>query len=316
MDWNAGIKYSQLVNAAYNAFLKKPVVTPGFDIVATLFANDLATDASKRRHDPVSIVSIGLILQAQAGGEAVVAIRGTEGIKEWVVDAHFGTETFKRVPGAGQTEDGFTDMYESMTIGHGAAAPKVVAGLANVAWKRPVTSLTICGHSLGGALATLFALDVAANAPAPFKQPTVYTYASPRTGTAEFAAKYAQLIPTTNRFVDNVDLVPKLPLPVPPDLTYKHVCAEIELDSLTLVPPRVRLQPNPVCWHILSSYVYLMSLMTVPSGGNEIPPEDDCQPGLKQLIKDILNVVEAELKNEESIKQSFAASQKLVTRGR
>lgn len=312
MDWKKGIQYAQLVNAAYNTFLKKPVATPGFDVLATLFANDLATDASKRRNDPVSIVSMGLILQAQGGGDAVVAIRGTEGIKEWVEDAQFGDELFDRVPGAGRTEDGFTDMYKSMTIGEGAAAPKVVSGLPGVAWKRPVTSLTVCGHSLGGALATLFALDVAANAPGPFNKPIVYTYASPRTGNADFVKKYSQMVSTTYRFVDNVDLVPKLPLPDVPGLPYQHVCAEIKMDSLSLIPPRVRLQPNPVCWHILSSYVYLMSLS---AGGAVLPPDDDCKPGLAALIRDILNVVEAELKDDASVKRRFAGSTGKIVRG-
>lgn len=313
MDWSKGIQYAQLVNAAYNTFLKQPVATPGFEIVATLYADDLATDASKKRRDPVSIVSIGLILQAKDGGEAVVAFRGTEGIKEWLLDAHFDDEPFDRiVPGAGRTEDGFTDMYKSTTVGQGAGAPSVVAGLANAGWKRPVTSLTVCGHSLGGALATLLALDVAANGVAPFNKPVVYTYASPRTGTTEFAAKYAQMISATYRFVDNVDLVPKLPLADVAGAPYQHVCAEIKMDSLSLIPPRVRLQPNPVCWHILSSYIYLMSLY---AGGAAIPPEDDCKPGLAAVIKDILNVVEAELKDDESVKQKFAASSKRVARG-
>ena len=66
-------------------------------------------------------VSMGLILQAR-GGDAVVAIRGTEGIKEWVQDAKFGARPFSFVSGAGNTEDGFTAMYESMTVGQGAVS--------------------------------------------------------------------------------------------------------------------------------------------------------------------------------------------------
>jgi hypothetical protein len=296
MDWNKAIQYAQLVNAAYSAFLNTPYLTPGFDVLATIFANDLATDENPNRGR--SRVVMGLILQAQGGGDAVVAIRGTEGIKEWVQDAQFLDTPFLAVPGAGRTEDGFTAMYESMKVGEAPGAQIVVRALPGVPWKRAVTSLTICGHSLGGALATLFALDAAANAPAPFKEPTVYTYASPRTGNLDFVAKYNQMISTTYRFVDNVDLVPKLPLDPP----YKHVCAQIEMDSLTLIPPRIRLQPNPVCWHILSSYMYLMSLY---SGGATIPPEDDCKPGLLALGKDILNLIHAELNDEESIKQKF-----------
>ena len=121
-------------------------------------------------------------------------------------------------------------MYRSMTVEEGAGAPTVVNFLGTFPWKRAVSSLTICGHSLGGAIATLVALDVAANTAAPFNNPTVYTYASPRTGDHDFAVKYHQTVTTTYRFVDTVDLVPKLPGIFP----YRHVTDAINLDSLTL----------------------------------------------------------------------------------
>src|ERR1700757_2506649 len=102
MDWKKAIEYGQLVNAAYDVFAGKAPVTPGYDVLASIYAHDLATDMNPLRGK--ARVSIGLILQAQAGGEAVVAIRGTEGIKEWVQDAKFGARLFTRVGAAGNTE--------------------------------------------------------------------------------------------------------------------------------------------------------------------------------------------------------------------
>jgi len=124
MDWNKGIQYAQLVNAACNAFLKKPYATPGFDALATIYANDLATDENPNRGR--SRVLLGLILQERGSGDAVVAIRGTEGIKEWVQDAQFLDVPFLAVAGAGRTEDGFTAMYESMKVGEGPGGQTVV----------------------------------------------------------------------------------------------------------------------------------------------------------------------------------------------
>jgi hypothetical protein len=66
-----------------------------------------------------------------------------------------------------------------------------------------VTSVTICGHSL----------DFVANAVAPFKVATVYTYASPKTGDPLFVNAYNHLVPDTSRIANRLDLVPKLPLP-------------------------------------------------------------------------------------------------------
>jgi len=317
MDWEKAILYAQLVNEAYapepNDLRNRggQVVSAGrgaaattFDILTTIYANDLATQASKERGDAVKTVSIGLLLQAQGSGDVVVAIRGTVGIREWVEDAQFNTEEFTRVAAAGRTEDGFTDTYDSMTIGSG---PQDIPGTVKLAgglekfwgWKRPVTSLTICGHSLGGALATLFALDVAANTLAPFKTPVVYTYASPKTGDQDFRGKYQELVATTYRLVDNVDIVPK----GPPEPEYLHVCDGIIMKSLQLLPPRVRLQPNPVCWHILTSYLCLMSLA---SGGAHIKPEGKCRPDA--LIKDIIAHIRAVFRTRKSLAKDFRYS--------
>lgn len=296
MDWNKAIAYGQLVNAAYDVVAGEAPAAGGYEVVATIYANDLATDASRQRGQPVAIVAIGLILQAQASGDVVIAIRGTEGIKEWVQDAKFLMGQFTPVAGAGETEDGFTDVYHSMKVGEGAGAATVVKWLGEHQWRRPPTSLTICGHSLGGALATLLALDVAANAEAAFQNPIVYTYASPRTGDEQFIAKYNQLVATTNRLVDNADLVPQLPSDPP----YKHVGEAIEMDSFTLIPPRIRLQPNPVCWHIMSSYLYLMSLEL---GGPPIPPKPECAPG--DVVPGLLEQLKEKLRSTDKLADEF-----------
>lgn len=98
-----------------------------------------------------NIVSIGQILQAPSAGDAVIVIRGTEDIEEWMQDAKFLAVPCPFLGSGGNAEDGFTDMYESMTPGPGRAVPKIRDALANLAWTSPPTSLTICGHSLGRA---------------------------------------------------------------------------------------------------------------------------------------------------------------------
>ena len=136
---------------------------------------------------------------------------------EWVHDAEFLQVTCPFLAGAGHTEDGFTAMYNSLRTGAAAGSPSVVKATGDAPFTRPVSSLTICGHSLGGALATLLALDVAANTS--FKNPTVYTYASPRTGDSSFASTYNQVVKKTFRIANRMDIVPKLPMPP----LYEHV---------------------------------------------------------------------------------------------
>src|SRR2546427_6982510 len=83
-----------------------------------------------------------------ATGEAVIALRGTEGILEWLHDAAFLLVKCPFLPGAGSTEDGFTAMYGSLTTGVAAGSPTVAKALTGLNWTTPVSAITICGHSL------------------------------------------------------------------------------------------------------------------------------------------------------------------------
>ena len=216
-------------------------------------------------------VSIGLVCQANGTGEVVIAIRGTEGIDEWIHDAEFLQVSCPFLAGAGHTEDGFTAMYKSLRTGAAAGSPSVTSALATLSFRQPVSSLTICGHSLGGALVTLLALDVAANTT--FKNPTVYSYASPRTGDPQFANTYNQVVKNTIRIANRLDLVPMLPLPP----SYEHVVVLNEVNPIQLLPlpPKVLVSPTLVCEHSLDTYLYLLSRS---SGGPVIPLDSACQP--------------------------------------
>src|SRR5258708_38943079 len=117
MELNKDILYGQLVNAAYdvppsdlgnragqpvNAGLGANKTT--FEVIASIFANDLATD--KRPKGTTGTVSIGLLLWQAGTGEAVIAIRGTGGTPEWVQGATFFTPACPCLAGGRGTEGG------------------------------------------------------------------------------------------------------------------------------------------------------------------------------------------------------------------
>ena len=278
MDLNKAILYGQLVNAAYDV----PTTDLGnragktvdaglgpnkltFEVLASIYANDLATDASKKKGLNAT-VSIGLLLWQAGTGEAVVAIRGTVGLLEWFQDAKFDTEKCPFLAGAGETENGFTDMYKSFAVGT-PKGPSVTESLATIFGSRQVNSLTVCGHSLGGALATLQALDAAANSK--FNNPNVYTYASPRTGDGQFVSTYNRMLPNTFRIANSIDVVPKLPLPPP----YDHVQGLYALSAVQIFPPAILVEPNPICEHILETYLHLLSKL---AGGEVLQLKQGC----------------------------------------
>ncbi|OBH59941.1 hypothetical protein A5687_19620 [Mycobacterium mantenii] len=268
-DVTRAIQFAQLVNATYatppgdltNA-AGRPLRAGGVDytVVTTIYANDLATDMNPARVDDE--VSIGLICQENKTGDVAVAIRGTVGILEWIHDAEFGLVPCPFLAGAGHTEDGFTDMYSSLRTGAAPGSPTVVDALAKL--PQPVTSVTICGHSLGGALATLLALDVAANSV--FTAPAVYTYGSPRTGDSLFASTYDQVVKNSYRVTNRLDVVTALP---PTFVGYEHVLTPDELNPVRLVKCTL------ICEHSLATYLYLLSLQ---SGGPVLALEPACKP--------------------------------------
>jgi hypothetical protein len=282
MDLTSAIQFGQLVNEAYKIDphdLTDKAGTPisvdpgtgpvGYIVVASIYANDLATDMNPQRGN--DRVSMGLILQATATGDAVIAIRGTEGIYEWIHDAQFLLVPCPFLASAGSTEDGFTAMYKSLNVQLATGPASVTSALAQSAlrFSQPVRSLTICGHSLGGALVTLLALDVAANTS--FRSPTVYSYASPRTGDPAFACMYNHVVPNTFRIANRVDLVPNLPLPP----LYEHVQGVYELNPVKLgIPPRVLVKFTVPCEHILTTYLYLLS----QQAGGKLQLDAKCVP--------------------------------------
>lgn len=278
MDVMTAIQFGRLVGETYDVLPSDltnsagKVLTAGgtdYTVVTTIYANDLATDMNPSRGDDT--VSIGLVCQANGTGDAVIAIRGTEGTLEWIHDADFLTVPCPFLVGAGRTEDGFTAMYNSLRTGTAPNSPTVAKAIGSLPFPHPVTSVTVCGHSLGGALATLLALDLAANTV--FSHPVVYTYGSPRTGDSLFASTFNQVVTNSYRIENRLDIVPKLP----PPPVYQHVLEPYELNPVRLfpLPAEILVDFTPNCEHAVATYLYLLSRQ---SAGPVIPLDVNCQP--------------------------------------
>jgi hypothetical protein len=261
VDWNAAIRYAGLVaiaesiapSANYSPSEIDQIKAAGYSFLQTLYGDDLATDIDPHIGD---VVSFGF-LAVSAGRELVAAIRGTDTILEWLHDASYLMLPNPITGAHGMTEDGFTAVYRSLRIGRANGTQSAKDAIGGYLSAGTAASVTICGHSLGGALATLLTLDVALNTSC--HAPVSYTYASPRTGDHSFSGSYNSAVASSYRIVNRQDLVPQLP-PILP-LPYEHVNTKYEL-----VPPPQKINPTIACMHHLTTYLWLMSQLAGSSG--------------------------------------------------
>lgn len=155
-----------------------------------------------------------------AGDCLVVAFRGTDSIRDWITDAQFMRRVLMQFPNGERVEvhSGFLSAYNSIL---GPLTSKL----------RPFASrlIFVTGHSLGGALAKLSALELQRQG---FNIAQVYTFGQPRVGNGAFTRLYdAALGRSTFRVVHEEDIVPRVPhLPAFHD-PYRHAGVEVFLSS-------------------------------------------------------------------------------------
>jgi hypothetical protein len=268
INWSTAIQYAGLVRIAesvaptgsYGQAEIDQIKTAGYTFLQTFYGDDLATDVDSHLGDVVTFGFLGV----SPAKELVASIRGTDTILEWM---HDGSFLMVRPPisGAqGLTDDGFTAVYRSLRIGQANSTQSAKDFIKSYLDSGTGTSVTVCGHSLGGALATLLTLDVGLNTSC--HTPTAYTYASPRTGDHAFAGSYNAAIATSYRIANRQDLVPKLP-PILP-LPYEHVNTEYELNC----PPK-QVKSTIPCMHHLTTYLWLAGQL---AGTSAYPLDSDC----------------------------------------
>jgi len=270
VDWNVALRYASLVaiaysvdpSADYNPATIATIKTAGFSYLHTIYGDELATDINPNIG---KIDSFGFLASSDQG-ELVAIIRGTVTIMDWVHDAAFLMLPCPIGHGTGLTEDGFTSVYRSLRIGRSNSDPSLREAVSAIFSQGGITTVTVAGHSLGGALAHLLGLDVAFNTPC--RDPQVYTYASPRVGDHIFASIYNSSVPHTYRIVNRQDVVPQLP-PILP-LPYEHVNTKYELN-----PPPGKVAGTILCMHQLATYLWLMDQL---AGNNTWQLTKGCQP--------------------------------------
>ncbi|KAL4459318.1 hypothetical protein ABPG74_017931 [Tetrahymena malaccensis] len=157
-------------------------------------------------------------------GQIVITFRGsTRTLTNWIYNFDVKKSPFEKCQNC-SIHSGFLKTYNDIK-------DQLLKNLDNLISKYPAAPIIISGHSLGGAIATIAAIDIQHFLNERSYQNVikeVHTFGSPRVGNQAFAEYYNQLIPQTARVVNNQDIVPHLP---PNKIGYYHVGTEIWLDK-------------------------------------------------------------------------------------
>jgi triacylglycerol lipase len=159
----------------------------------------------------------GFVAWNNAASTALVSFRGTQTVKDWLDNLDTTVVPYTPVNGNGLVHMGFQLVYEHIRQKVSQLLVQKCQGAKRI---------LVTGHSLGGALAVLSALDIAKNVP-PGVVPELYTFAGPRAGAPDFADRFNALIPICCRVVNFMDVVPQVPLPP----LFEHVGQELKVDG-------------------------------------------------------------------------------------
>ncbi|MBE7386033.1 MAG: lipase family protein [Leptolyngbya sp. SIO1E4] len=146
---------------------------------------------------------VAMLYQAETP-ELYIVFRGSDKSIDWINNLQFrqqvyryGDETTTNV----RFHRGFMAAYFS-----------VRDRLQTEVRKYPNATLTITGHSLGGAVATIAALDLQYNITQHTGQSIrLYTFGAPRVGNAALINSFRQRVPQSYRFIYGWDIVTRIP---------------------------------------------------------------------------------------------------------
>ncbi|CAH9078715.1 unnamed protein product [Cuscuta epithymum] len=205
--------------------------------------------------------------------DIVVSWRGTVTPSEWSENMQNKLEAFGQ--GEAKVEYGFLSIYTSKRDGSRynkeSASEQVMRVLRKMVdfyiSRGEEVSLTVTGHSLGGALAVLNAYESAVHFPG--VPVTVISFAAPRIGNLAFRDEVYQKGVKTLRVTVKQDIVPKWPgvvfneglqkyddLTGPLEWVYTHIGAELKLDVKS--SPYLKGGMNLFGCHMLETYLHLV----------------------------------------------------------
>ena len=192
-------EYKQI--ASFKAIRERSLLEP---IIQRIGLSDLIPKTN--------LIYAGFILKSSANN--IIVFRGTQEPDEWIANLNAKQIYYQtNNPEAGKVHQGFYNLYFN---GSDPIRPLIDQ-------LDPTIPCYITGHSLGGAIAVLAAIDLALNFSNLKKQIQMYNYAPPRVGDPTFVKFYSELVPNSYCVVNQADSTWLLPPTQLNNSTYLHV---------------------------------------------------------------------------------------------
>ncbi len=192
----------------------------------------------------------------KASGEDVIVIRGTLTPREWMKNLQVTQRAFPPDAEGARVHRGFLDIYKSFDLDRGPFEGSFADAIEGGAFAG--RTLVVTGHSLGGALATLAATEMARAGET--AQTRLVTVASPRVGNGAFR-EAAGDIDTARRICNLPDLVPMVPFSTR-RITYVHVGEPVRYSSFDFedeLDSNLESKGQQVlCWHSIDTYGWML----------------------------------------------------------
>lgn len=226
-------------------------LSPDWRVLGSLVGQDTVFPLKSLARLGAERVWYGWLLQrSKDHDEYAVVIRGTSGMLEWLSDGRFLLE---RAP-TGRVEAGFHATYASLALvteyPEAAVQSALIDDLAAII---DTGRVTVIGHSLGGAMATYLAYELAGRLGS---RVSARIFASPKPGDRRYVERVEQHVKDIASYRYAADIVPDLPLRIPFIYPYTNLpCTEtLAFDPSVGRDVKEKAQ-GLVCDHHLLTYV-------------------------------------------------------------
>ncbi|NEP61360.1 MAG: lipase family protein [Symploca sp. SIO2G7] len=203
LDNKTALRCAHLSNEVYRGFNDTLRFSLGPDIVPRLFDIETTDTQVALLEDPAT----------QCG---YIIFRGSDADRDWLTNFDFALGSAITDAVLDNKHLDYPDAYGTSSSGvkmHSGFTKAYLAVRSQIHGTVPSSNMghwVVTGHSLGGALAKLCAVDLQYNF-APAVSVEVYTFGAPRIGNHAFVQSYNRRVPNTWRFVNGNDVVCGLP---------------------------------------------------------------------------------------------------------